>query len=157
MAFKFKTALPILLLALPMTTFASDKSIISSLQNTQLTAYEAGKFRLESLAVIAEIAGEKKRNSPKFTVLEKNGLLGVEVKGPEKASKMTDSYCQAKLQELNKIFDISKAPRILWPNLNADQSSKIMNELFITLTMEAKENSSFTLSCTKTLANLVTN
>jgi len=151
----YRKAIAVLLLVVPTATFAGSQTVLSTLQQTPLTAYEAGKSRLESLALIIEIAGSKKKDVPRFDVIEKNGLLGVEVTGTEKASKMSDSYCLKKLQKLNKTFDTNKIPRILWPSLNKEQSSKVMNELFITLTMKAKENSSFSLSCTKTLAQLI--
>ncbi|MFT6968998.1 MAG: hypothetical protein ACJA1S_001725 [Cellvibrionaceae bacterium] len=61
---KLKTVtIAICLVASPII-MAKDSSIINQLQQTPLTAYEAGKFKLESLSLILGIAGEKKVGFP---------------------------------------------------------------------------------------------
>jgi hypothetical protein len=151
---KLKTVTVAICLVVSPIIMAKDSSIINQLQQTPLTAYEAGKFKLESLALILGIAGEKKSGFPEFNVIEQNGMLGIEIVGPAKASKMSDQGCENYLSGFNDKFKVNKVPKILWPNLSDEKSLKIMDELFVKLTMQAEENSSFTVSCIKTLTQL---
>lgn len=134
--------------------FAADTSVINVLKSTPLTAYEAGKFKLESLALIVGIAQKKKKDAINFNVIEKRGMLGVEIKTAESARNMSDSNCDNELKKLSGKLDVNKIPGILWPNLVREQKIKVMSELFVTLTLEAEENNTFSISCTKTLSQL---
>jgi hypothetical protein len=81
-------------------------------------------------------------------------MLGIEIVGPAKASKMSDQICENYLSSFNDKFKVNKVPKILWPNLSDEKSLRIMDEIFVELTMQAEENSSLIVSCTKTLTQL---
>lgn len=154
---KNKILLAIILLCTSTISVAESTSIISKLKRTPLTAYDSAKFKLESLTLIWGLMEEEKRSSKKlsFNIIEKNQMLGLEVLMNIKAKEMSDENCSKGINEFaKKLVNPTKIPKILWPQLNEKEQISVLDELFVRLTLTAKENNSFNLSCEKKLSQI---
>ncbi|CCN72371.1 hypothetical protein [Vibrio nigripulchritudo] len=132
-------------------------NVLNELKSTPLSAYDAGKNQLKSLVAAFNIAVKldgKKRETPKFTVIEKESLLGVDIQGFERAKNVTEKYCLEQFGKLSSLGISSEVPQILWPSVSGEDSLKLQKELFVQVTIVAKENHNFKVSCSKTLAEI---
>lgn len=151
---KIKQCVVIILVFTSQLAVCGDKSVLSDLKKIPVNAYDSGKIKLESVALAMQFMNQSDI-APRLDVIEDKGMLGVRVEMHESARYMTDERCKGYFDHrMNERIDITRIPKLLWPNLNEQQSSTVMNELFVTIRLVARENNSFVVSCTKNLAQI---
>ncbi|WP_104398493.1 hypothetical protein [Vibrio penaeicida] len=135
----------------------SQTNVLMELRSTPLSMYDAGKNQLKSLVAAVNLMAKMDRNKrdlPYLTVLEDGNRLGVDVQGYERAKKITDKFCNESFKKLSSLGISSDIPKILWPSLSESDALQIQKELFVQVTLVAKENHNFSVSCSKSLAEI---
>ncbi|EJI1394783.1 hypothetical protein ACVTP5_002927 [Vibrio parahaemolyticus] len=134
---------------------ANDISVLDELKSTPLTSYEAGRNQLATFAsainLFTKLEGKQEFS---FNVIEDDSRLGVEISGFMPVRKVTQKECNAGFTKLSALNIVPDLPTLVWPNLSPSQVKSIQDELFIQVTIVAKENHEFSVSCRKTLAEI---